>query len=418
MSSRNKEVRAAKRSESGQTLILTAAMLPLLIGVTGLAVDVGMLYHHKRRMQTAVDAAAMAGGGEMMRNRFSQIVSSGRAGSTTNGFTHGGSTTVNVYHPPITGFYVGNVRFVEAQITQPSPTYFMQIFGWDEVNIVARAVAGAGANGEYCFYVLDPSMDDAFHAGSNADLNANCGVMVNSNSSRAMRTSSNSSVTASHVSVTGNYRMDGGLITPTPDIDVPAAPDPLAYLQPPSVGACDHTNFHVNSGTVTASPGVYCKGIKVNAGARVILDPGMYVLLGGGLELQSGAKLEGNGVTFFITAGTGNPYGTVSFQSGSQVELKAPTTGPYSGILFYQDPNAGSPNNTHHMESHTNSYMEGALYFPTQVVRLHSQTSLEARYTLVVARSVDMMSSANFQVRSDYGGLAGGSPIKKLSLVE
>ena len=404
--------------ESGQTLIMTAAMLPLLLGVTGLAVDVGMLYHHKRRMQTAVDAAAMAGGGEMMRNRFAQIVPSGRGASTSNGFAHGGTTTVNIYHPPITGFYAGNNRYVEAQLTQPAPTYFMQIFGWSEVNVAARAVAGAGANGEYCVYVMDPTMDDAFLAGSNAEMDANCGVIVNSNSSRAMRAASGASVTASHVSVTGNYRTDGGTITPTPEIDVPAAPDPLAHLQPPTVGACDHTNFLVNSGIVTASPGVYCRGIKVVSGARVILSPGMYVLRGGGLELQSGAKLEGTGVTIYITAGTGYPYGTVSFQSGAQVELKAPATGPYAGILFYQDPNAGTSGSTHHMESHTNSYMEGALYFPTQVVKLHSQTSPEARYTLVVARSIDMMSNADFKIRSDFGGLPGGSPIKKLTLVE
>src|SRR5687767_9865244 len=223
MTESNSGPRRIARSQSGQTLILTAAMLPLLIGVTGLAVDVGMLYHHKRRMQTAVDAAAMAGGGEMMRNRFTQIMSSGRAGSAANGFAHGGNTTVNIYHPPITGFYVGNVRFVEAQITQPSPTYFMQVFGWDEVNIVARAVAGAGVNGEYCVYVLDPSMNDAFLASSNAVLNANCGIMVNSSDSSALRSSSNSSVTASHISVTGNYVDAGGLITPTPEIEVPAA---------------------------------------------------------------------------------------------------------------------------------------------------------------------------------------------------
>ena len=418
MTASNNGLRRIAHSQSGQALILTAAMLPLLIGVTGLAVDVGMLYHHKRRMQTAVDAAAMAGGGEMMRNRFAQIVASGRAGSAANGFAHGGTTTVNIYHPPITGYYVGNVRFVEAQLTQPSPTYFMQVFGWDEVTIVARAVAGAGANGEYCVYVLDPSMNDAVLASSNAVLNANCGIMVNSSDNSALRSSSNSSVTASHISVTGNYVDAGGLITPTPEIEVPAAPDPLAYLQPPPVGTCNHTNFLVTGGVVTTSPGVYCKGIKVVAGAQLILNPGMYVVRGGGLELQAGAKLSGDGVTIFLTAATGYPYGTVSFQSGSQVQLKAPTTGPYAGILFYQDPNAGSSGSTHHMESHTASYMEGALYFPTQVVKLHSQTSPEAHYTLVVARSIDMMSSANFQIRSDYGGLPGGSPIKKLTLVE
>ena len=108
-----------RRGERGQTLIMVAAMLPVLLGVTGLAVDVGMLYHHKRRMQTAADAAAIAGAHEMLRNRVTQIVPSGRAQSGTNGFTHGGDITVNVYHPPITGYYVGNNRYVEATVQRP-----------------------------------------------------------------------------------------------------------------------------------------------------------------------------------------------------------------------------------------------------------------------------------------------------------
>ena len=30
-------------------------------------------------------------------------------------------------------------------------------------------------------------------------------------------------------------------------------------------------------------------------------------------------------------------------QSGTLMKVKAPTTGPYAGILFYQDPTAGTP---------------------------------------------------------------------------
>src|SRR5687768_4637853 len=116
--------------QRGQTLVMVASLLPLLLGVTGLAVDVGLLYHHKRRMQTAADAGALGGAHEMSRNRLTAVVPSGRAQAGSNGFTHDGTdTVVNIYHLPITGFYVGNTRYVEAQISQPSPTWFMQLFG-------------------------------------------------------------------------------------------------------------------------------------------------------------------------------------------------------------------------------------------------------------------------------------------------
>jgi hypothetical protein len=421
--SKNSGPRSILHGQRGQALILTAAMLPLLIGVTGLAVDVGMLYHHKRRMQTAADAAAMAGGSEMMRNRFTQIVPSGRAGSTTNGFAHGGNTTVNVYHPPITGFYVGNVRYVEVQITQPSPTYFMQVFGWDEVSIVARAVAGAGANGDYCIYVLDPSMAASFEGTSSGHLDANCGVMINSTSSTALDMSSSARIDASQVSITGNYVItSSAVVDPTPDIQVPAVPDPLAHLPAPTVGSCDHMNFMRNKGTHVLSPGVYCGGIRTENDARLVLSPGIYIMHGGGFTTTSSSQVDGTEVMIYLTGSNLNPKSTygyvpVNLHSTTQVRLSAPKTGPYAGILFFQD-RSMAPDVANTFESFTDSWFEGSLYFSTQILKLSAKTTLDARYTIIVARVLDLSSTSHFIVRSDFGQLAGGSPIKKLSLVE
>lgn len=49
------------RQECGSILIFTAAVLPILLGLTGIAFDVGNLYMHKARLQNVVDAAALAG---------------------------------------------------------------------------------------------------------------------------------------------------------------------------------------------------------------------------------------------------------------------------------------------------------------------------------------------------------------------
>jgi hypothetical protein len=400
-------------------MILTTLGMTALLGMMGLAIDVGALYQHRRTMQTAADAGAMAGGAEIYRAKPTLVQPSALAATATNHFAHGtDGVSVTVNRPPASGFYVGDMRYVEVIINQPSPTYFMRVFGWTSVNVPARAVAGVGAIGRNCVYVLDPSAPGAFQSNSSAVLDADCGMIVNSNNPSALRAASSSSVTAASISITGGYELNGGMVSPIPETDVPPAPDPLAYLTPPPVGSCTETNFHATSGTTTLNPGTYCRGIHVNAGARVILNPGMYVIKGGGINLESGAILEGNGVTIFLTEGLGMPYGTLSFQSGSEVHLKAPTTGPYAGILFYQDPNAGTGTDTHNLESTASSYFEGALYFPTQRLSLQSNSAIDAAYTIVVAREISMQSSASFTVRSDYGGLPGGSPIKRLSLVE
>ena len=409
-----------RHNEKGSALLLTTVSMVTLIGFMGLGIDVGSVYRHRRVMRTAADAGALAGASEIYRAKTSLISSSALAATATNQFTNGtNGVTVNVHHPPITGFYTGDSRFVEVVIEQPSPTYFMQIFGWDTVPVPARAVAGVGANGRNCVYVLDPSMPGSFQGNSTALMDANCGIIVNSNNPNAMSMSGSADVVATSVNITGNYQISGGAsITPTPNVGVPPEPDPLAYLVPPTYGACTQTNFHVVSGSTTVGPGVYCKGIKINSGAQVTLTPGLYVIVGGGIDVESSGVLEGNDVTFFLTEGTGNPFGTVSFQSDSQVRLRAPTSGPWAGILFYQDPNAGNPNTSHIMESSSNSYFEGALYFPTHQLKIQSSVTLDAHYTLVVARALSMQSGANFTVRSDYSSLAGGSPIKRISLVE
>jgi len=49
------------RDESGQALVVTALVVPIMVGCIALAVDMGVLYHEKRNLQIAADAAALAG---------------------------------------------------------------------------------------------------------------------------------------------------------------------------------------------------------------------------------------------------------------------------------------------------------------------------------------------------------------------
>ena len=48
------------RDESGQALVVTALVVPIMVGCIALAVDMGVLYHEKRNLQIAADAAALA----------------------------------------------------------------------------------------------------------------------------------------------------------------------------------------------------------------------------------------------------------------------------------------------------------------------------------------------------------------------
>lgn len=54
--------------ERGQILVLFAFAFPILLGFVGLVVDVGMIYLEKERLQNKVDAAALGGAQEILRN--------------------------------------------------------------------------------------------------------------------------------------------------------------------------------------------------------------------------------------------------------------------------------------------------------------------------------------------------------------
>ncbi len=150
-------------------------------------------------------------------------------------------------------------------------------------------------------------------------------------------------------------------------VPVPPPADPLAYLSaPPNANdLCGTTTSSpytgspraVNvllGGTLVFNPGVYCGGISITAAlaSNITFNPGTYILrdasgfLGttsGGLSLTLSllSTISGNGVTFYNEGPTGGfnitePVTNNSLLSLNNVNLSAPTSGVYSGILFFQ----------------------------------------------------------------------------------
>ena len=409
--------------EKGSALVLTAFMMVVLTGFMGLALDVGSLYHHRRVMQTAADAGAIGGGAEVHRGQTAFITTSALAATAENGYadsTNGVTVTVN--RPPLTGPYAADPAAVEVLIAQPSPTYFMRLFGWTTVQIPARAVAWAGAADKNCIYVLEETEPGAFFYNSSAQLTADCGLRVNSSDAWGTHLTSSASVTVETASLTGDYvEESSSALNAANGIHSnawPRSPDPLAHLVPPPTGGCDFVDLELDLPSVILWPGVYCGKLTVKNNTIVTLMPGIYVIKGGPFTTESNANVIGTSVTFFLTEGGGYDFEPLSFQSSSVLDLTAPTAGPYAGILFYQDPNAGYRDDMHRWESTSAHVLEGTLYFPTQIVSFESSTHITAAYTILVARRIIGDSNSILEVNTDYSSLAAGSPLKRLALVE
>jgi hypothetical protein len=381
----------------------------VLIACAGLAIDAGYLELVKTRMQLAADAAAVGGAAEIKANGASNVVSAAQNDSALNGFTNGqSSVAITVNHPPLSGYYTADASAVEAIVTQSVKPYFMELVGSGAVTVKARSVARQGANGGGCLFVLDPSASGAFSLNNGVQLVVKCGVQVNSSSATAMTVTGGTSLTAPSIGVVGGYSLNGGSsITPLPTIHVPVVSDPLAGLTPPTVGACNYTNTNITSGNPTLSPGVYCNGISIGNGTHVTLNPGTYILKGGGLTVAGGSTVGGSSVLFYNTSGSGYSYGGVNLNNGCTVTFSAPTSGSLAGILFFQDRSvvAGAATS---FTGGASAALTGTLYFPTTTVTYSGGSS--TAYTILIAKQVQFSGGA--MLNSDYSTLPAGSPVK------
>src|SRR5580698_7620333 len=125
------------KDESGQALVITIVGGTLLLVLMGLAIDVGVLFREKRRLQDAADAAATAAALDYHYNQSvtgAQAV--GKTASSINGYTdgtNGASVTINM--PPSAGPNTGYTSFAEAIVKSPKYAGFMGMAGFSSVDI-------------------------------------------------------------------------------------------------------------------------------------------------------------------------------------------------------------------------------------------------------------------------------------------
>ena len=407
----------------GQVLALAAFSLIALCALVGLAADTGYFFDYKRKMQTAADAAALAGAEQLRRggNGNGQIVNAADAAAASNGFTNNVSGTgIQVHIPPGSGYYTSDGSYVEAIITQTRPTLFMGILGLQSATVSARAVAGV-QDSPNCIYALGQTGTGLATNGSGSSLSAACGIVVNSSAASALNAGSGA-VFGTSVAVAGTY--SGSCSSSEPSgcrTGVPPQPDPLAQLADPQFSGCDFgapTPVNVSGGVVTLNPGTYCNGISIGSGASVTFQPGVYILNGGGLSVSGNSTIQGTGVTFYNTAQGKYSYGPVNLTGGTLGFLNAPTSGPTAGILFFQDrtiiPKSGKSSNV--IAGSSNLNFTGTFYFPTTDLTFSGGGQVSANYTIFVARTITV--GGNTTLSANFSSLQDGNPIKKVTLAE
>jgi hypothetical protein len=414
--------------ESGQILIMTSLLLPVLVGFMALALDAGYAFDYRKRAQSAADSAALAGAyavefePAITLTTLRTIV---RADAARNGFTHGtNGITVEVARSPGTsgGFqfdYTADTTAVGVVILQPKNLFFIQALSssFASLTIGARAVANKGFTSDLNIVVLHPSDYNSLHAQGNGNIQVAGSVYVNSCAGGGGCTPTGSGTYATEavggssvvqatrgVFVTGTA---GGAVSPV-TIGVPPIADPLATLAAPAVPG---TNGACAAGVCT--PGRYVGGINLGAG-NWTLQPGLYYIDGGGLRFHHGAIVTGNGVTIY-NSGTASSYGQFEIdQAATTVTLTAPSSGTFRAIVYFQD-----RNNTHTFSVKQGTLgLNGLIYMKNAGMEFVSggttpNTVLHAIFILSTLR----MHGGGLIADTDFSGF-GGPVLGKVSLAE
>lgn len=395
--------------ERGQALVIFALAAIGIFGIVALAIDGGAKFSDRRRAQNAADTAAMAAALAKV-NALTDGVSddspstgswatcpppsgvsaspvcdatqlAGLDRANSNGYDDNPLDEVEVYSPPISGYYVGNPSYVQVIITSTVNTYFARVVGIDQTQNTVEAVALAkkggllGDGAMIISYDPDPGCGSGVGSGGGSvDVSGSStlnlyggGVFLNSD-----ETCGYSAPNCPNITITGGAGINSAAtvdnidqkpgcayppVTENLDQDPVTIPDDVYFPDEPP--ECGMTALAPNLIGVAADgkqewlihPGFYTdfpqaalipnnKHIYMESGVYCIDPPMSQDLSWSGssfLSLNGSTKpsknpyhaLNPDGVTLYIKAGGG-----FSLSINSPINLDASTSGDYQGYLI------------------------------------------------------------------------------------
>ncbi len=257
-------------------------------------------------------------------------------------------------------------------------------------NYTITAAAGTLTSGNYAFsyvngtltvtdtktiYVLNPTSSGALTVSGHSTITIPGLLQVDSGSASAVQAKGNAQVQAGSIQVVGGVSTTGhATVNPSPVTHVLSVPDPLASLPavPNTLSVAAQPSIKLSGvQTMIISPGNY-REISVSGHASLFLNPGIYVIAGGGFTVTGHASvvmnptgsadlITGSGVLIYNAGSNyivkhdnqgdhdgqhyfgmerpsdgGWNYGGITISGDGNINLTAPTIGTYAGVVIFQ----------------------------------------------------------------------------------
>ncbi len=133
------------REDAGQVIPFVVILLPVLVALVGTAVDLGFLYYERGQLQSATDAAALAGAQQLPNQSLATSTAQDYSAAGSKNDSGFGWMTVNQpsmsYSCTVKQFcsVSGFVNAVTVTQTAQVPTLFLRVLGVNSFNVTTEA---------------------------------------------------------------------------------------------------------------------------------------------------------------------------------------------------------------------------------------------------------------------------------------
>lgn len=418
-------------SEEGATSVVLAISLTAIVGAFGLMTEVGFWRYKKSNIQSTADMAALAGAYQYILEQDKRDARvAAFADASDNSFDASvGNLTVNI--PPVSGDYVDEDA-IQIVITQEIPTFISHMFSSEAVTATVSAVAKLGGQSSLSCVLALADTGTSISVGGNVTVNLNgCGIHANSTGSNAINAFGNVTITAACLSAGGGIDFSGRSLNldecSSPRENQPEIEDPYADVDVPAGAAAMPCNnaFTVGKGKkgslVMPNPAMFGGVVRIcnnNLSIRGVVDlePGTYIFDGTQIDFAAWGELVGDDVTLIFM----NDAEIDGVNGNNTIDLSAPTTGDYMGIVMYGDRNTMS-NANWDFQGNADVSLTGVVYLPTLDLDYAGGAGTNStECTQIIANSVRFRGNSGLNSNCDAWGTRDiiGGAFTTVQLVE
>ena len=390
---------------------IIAILMPVLIGVTALALDAGLLFVSAGKRSRPPRQSRWLPRIACIKIRQTQAAH--RRPRRRWQRSSVSRARLSVF-PPSPVYSRASRAMFRFRSRPARPGFSGAVWGSGNMSVSASATARSGGTTPYSsssVILLDPSSSGSLTVVGGSNIVSSAPIQVNSSSMTAVNVNNGANINAP-LNIVGNKSVAAGSsINGAVNIGVSSVPDPLASLPVPSIPSPTSTplSSYQGWGAFTMQPGLYTGNVNLGNGGTFTMQPGTYYIQGGNFNVANGVTLSGSGVTIYIdntnVPGTSSP-GSISFQGGTTSNLSAPSSGTYSGLLYFQNRNSTT---SPQFGNGATINMKGTFYAAGAPLTFNGGTSTNQLSNQMVVKSMNISNGATVNVPYSSSSVASAA---------